>query len=88
MATENTQQTSEALDQALGDVHAVAKIYSCSDRHVFRMANEGKMPQPIKVGRLVRWRLRTGDPRTGVYDHIAAGCPSVAPANPSDRESK
>ena len=60
----------------LGDVNVIATIYDCSKRHVYRMADAGKIPRPLKVGSLVRWRLRTGDPMTGVLDHIEAGCPS------------
>jgi len=62
--------------KSLGDVNAVATIYDCSQRHVYRMADSGRIPRPIKLGALVRWRLRTGDPMTGVFDHIEAGCPS------------
>ena len=60
----------------LADVHAVATIYDCSPRHIYRMADAGKIPRPVKLNSLVRWRLRTGDPMTGVHDHIEAGCPS------------
>ena len=66
----------EPPEKALGDVRAVATIYHCSAKHVYRMADAEKIPRPIKLGALVRWRLRTGDPMTGVYDHIEAGCPS------------
>ncbi len=60
----------------LGGVQAVAAIYDCSKRHVYRMADAGRIPRPVKLGSLVRWRLRTGDPMTGILDHIEAGCPS------------
>ena len=62
--------------KSLGDVKTVAAIYDCSTRHVYRMADAGKIPRPVKLGSLVRWRLNTGDPITGVLDHIEAGCPS------------
>ncbi len=60
----------------LADVQAAAAIYDCSTRHVYRMADAGLIPRPLKLGSLVRWRLRTGDPMTGVLDHIEAGCPN------------
>jgi len=44
---------------ALLDVKAVAALLRCSERHVYRMADAGKMPAPVKLGALVRW------PRTG-----------------------
>jgi excisionase family DNA binding protein len=40
---------------ALLDVRAVANLLSCSERHVYRMADAGKMPRPRKLGSLNRW---------------------------------
>lgn len=60
----------------MGDLDAVAALIPCSTRHVRRMADAGLMPRPVHVGRLIRFRLRTGDPKTGVLDWIEAGCPS------------
>ena len=57
------------------DVNAVAELCSCSTRHIYRLADSARMPRPVKLGALVRWRLRTGDPSTGVLDWIEAGCP-------------
>ena len=37
---------------ALLDVHGVADLLHCSRRHVYRMADAGRMPSPIKFGRL------------------------------------
>lgn len=53
------------------DVRAVADMLGASTRHVYRMADAGKMPAPVKLGALVRW------PRRIVLDWIAAGCPSI-----------
>ena len=64
----------------LGDVDAIAERLDCSARHVRRMADAGLMPRPVHVGRLVRFRLRTGDPKTGVLDWIEAGCPNCRPS--------
>jgi predicted DNA-binding transcriptional regulator AlpA len=63
-------------ESLLCDVHQVAEICRCSPRHVYRMADAGKMPRGLKLGQLVRWRRVTGDPRTGITDWILAGCPS------------
>lgn len=65
-----------ASENPLGDVKAVATLCDCSSRHVYRLSDAGRMPRPVKLGSLVRWRLRTGDPKTGVLDWIEAGCPS------------
>jgi excisionase family DNA binding protein len=54
----------------LGDVQAVAQKLDCSPRHVYRMADAGRMPGPLHLGALVRWDLDTVD------EWIAAGCPA------------
>ena len=53
---------------ALLDVEAVAGLLSCSTRHVYRLADAGRMPRPLKLGALVRWR------RNEVLEWIAEGC--------------
>ncbi len=37
------------------DVRAVATMLGCSTRHVYRLADAGRMPAPFHVGALVRW---------------------------------
>lgn len=54
---------------AMLDVRAVAALCACSVRHVYRMADGGRMPRPVKLGALVRWR------REELLDWIVAGCP-------------
>ena len=53
------------------DVRAVAQLFGCSPRHVYRLADAGKMPPPSRLGALVRWS------RQAIEQWIAAGCPSV-----------
>jgi excisionase family DNA binding protein len=64
---------------ALLDVHAVAALLNCSARHVYRLSDGGRMPPPIKLGALVRWR------RQAVEDWIAAGCEPVRQAGRAGR---
>jgi len=52
------------------DVRAVAAMVGCSSRNIYRLSDGGRMPRPVKIGRLVRWR------RTDIEAWIAAGCPS------------
>lgn len=52
------------------DVGAVAEMLGCSQRHVFRLADSGKMPGPIKLGSLVRW------PASSIRQWIDQGCPT------------
>jgi len=47
----------------------VAGLLRCSRRTVYRLANAGKIPAPIRLGGLARW------PRETVRAWIDAGCP-------------
>lgn len=56
------------------DVKCVAHLLgSCSIRHVYRLADAGRMPGSIKLGTLVRWR------RAELESWIAEGCPHQQP---------
>ena len=66
---------SKDTSSAVLDLGQLATLLSCSERHIRRLADEGALPQPVKVGSLQRWRLRTGDPNTGILDWLEAGCP-------------
>lgn len=61
------------------DVASVATLLGCSERHVYRLADCGKMPRPIKLGALVRW------PRKTLMDWIEGGCQAVRPAGKGTR---
>jgi len=61
------------------DVKAVAATLDCSTRHIYRLSDGGKMPRPLKLGALVRWRSNE------IHDWIAAGCPSVRSLKSSTR---
>jgi excisionase family DNA binding protein len=49
-------------------VEAVASKLQCSPSHVYRLADGGRMPRPVKVGGAVRWV------RTELDAWIAGGC--------------
>jgi excisionase family DNA binding protein len=53
---------------ALLDVEQVAELLNCSARHVYRLADAGRMPAPVRLGALVRWR------RQDLETWIADGC--------------
>jgi predicted DNA-binding transcriptional regulator AlpA len=44
---------------ALIDADAVAAVLACCVRHVHRMAAAGRLPAPLRIGQLVRWRAGT-----------------------------
>lgn len=58
-----------AEDVRLLNVNAVAQFLSCSTRHVYRLADSGRMPRPRKLGVLVRWD------RIELEKWLADGCP-------------
>jgi excisionase family DNA binding protein len=72
-----TTWTNAADGRAVGtepqllDVRAVAALLDCSARHVYRLADAGRIPRPVKLGQLVRWR------RAELIEWLDAGCPSV-----------
>ena len=55
----------------LGDVKVVAEKLDCSPRHVYRLADAGPMPSPLRLASLVRWDLDEID------RWIADGCRPV-----------
>ena len=67
------QSPRSPLDRAeLVDAETVAAMLSCSTRHVCRLVESERMPRPVRLGALVRWR------RQEIEAWIANGCPPVA----------
>ena len=50
-------------------VKEVAKMLGIGERTVWAWAAEGRVPEPLQLGRLKRWRLEE------IKQWIAAGCP-------------
>lgn len=48
----------------------VASLLKVSKRTLWRMQSAGRLPSPIRIGGIVRWRL------VEVEEWIAAGCPA------------
>jgi prophage regulatory protein len=59
-----------APSAALLDVEAFAGLLGVSTRHVRRLVDAGKAPQPVRLGGCVRW------PRHVVEAWLADGCPN------------
>ncbi len=70
----NASDNNTVVKAELLDVDAVAGLLACSSRHIYRLADMGRMPRPVKLGALVRWS------RSAVLDWIAAGCPDCGRA--------
>ena len=65
-----TTKTPVAEPARLLDVRAVAGLLGVSGRHVYRLADSGRMPRPMKLGGAVRWD------RDEITRWIDAGCPA------------
>jgi len=75
----NNTSKADTSTAALLDVTEVAALLHCSGRHVYRLADSGKMPRPVKLGQLVRWS------RTQLERWITDGCPPVRSARGAAR---
>lgn len=53
-------------------VRKVAELLGCSSRHIYRLCDAGKMPRPIKLGTLVKWR------RSELVKWLDSNCPAVS----------
>ncbi len=56
------------------DVKSLAAILGCSTRHIYRLSDAGRMPAPLHIGFLVRWR------REDIETWIANDCRPVRTA--------
>ncbi len=61
------------------DVLSVAELCGCSARTVRRLADAGRIPRPIRLGSLVRWR------RVEVMSWIDGGCQPIGAAKGTGR---
>ena len=66
--TEAKNQTEPAR---LMTVEAVAAMLAVSSRHIYRLADSGKMPRPVKLGGSNRWD------REVIVNWIRESCPAV-----------
>lgn len=49
----------------------LAKLLNVSTRTLWRLRSAGQLPQPVRLGGAVRWRIEE------VKNWIAAGCPPL-----------
>jgi excisionase family DNA binding protein len=64
------QEAAPVVNAALISIHDVANMLDCSPRHVYRLVDTRRIPQPIKLGALLRWV------KSDFERWIAAGCPN------------
>lgn len=65
------------------DIQHLSDVTGLSKPTLWRHHEAGLIPAGCKIGRAVRWRLRTGDPKTGLLDWLEAGCPTVRCNSPA-----
>ena len=69
-----------AVNAELLDVRSVATLLGgCSTRHVYRLADAGRMPRPIRLLTLVRWR------RAELMSWLEGGCKPFRPTKATPR---
>lgn len=59
------------MEDKLLNVEGVANLLGTSPRTVWRFRDSEKMPQPIRLGGCIRWRI------SDLAAWIAAGCPDM-----------
>ena len=64
------QEAAPVVNAALISIHDVATLLDCSTRHVYRLVDTRRIPQPIKLGAMLRWV------KSDFEQWIAAGCPN------------
>lgn len=80
MCANKPDETASVAPELL-DVRKVASMLGCSPRHVYRLFDAGRLPRPVRLGTLVRWR------RAELASWIDDGCkPVSANATRSRRE--
>jgi excisionase family DNA binding protein len=58
-----------AVSPALLTVHDLSGKLNCSTRHIYRLVDTRRIPQPVKLGALLRWV------KSDVDEWVANGCP-------------
>ena len=66
------ERSRTGVGQRLLTVGDVARLLAVSPRTVIRLRAAGRLPEPVRLGRSVRWR------RDDLEDWIGAGCPCEA----------
>lgn len=57
--------------ELLGVKQVAQLLGGCSARHIYRLADADRMPRPIRLGNLVRWR------RAELMEWIEGGCQPI-----------
>ena len=69
---QNNKSESAETKPLLIDSRQVGELLNLSTRTVWRLLSAGKLPQPVRIGRSVRWS------RSDIEIWIANGCPDAS----------
>jgi len=65
------------MERIAADAAKVAKLLDVSERHVWALHSSGRIPQPVRLGRSVRWPvhelkswLDAGAPERGRWEQV------------------
>lgn len=64
-----SNKTPTNIEPLLVNVKELAKLLSCSVRTSWRLNSSGKLPEPVRIGRSIRWLL------PAIKEWISMGCP-------------
>ena len=67
--------------EELLDIKELARLLHVSTRLIWGMRDAGKLPQPVKLNRLCRWRA------SQIQEWIRQGCPSCRPSPAGPRST-
>ena len=68
-----TPEIPDNPDALLVTATDVARLLNISKRTLWRLLSAGKLPRPVRLGNVVRWR------RNELEQWISQGCPSTRP---------
>ena len=63
------QDAAPVVNAALISIQDVATLLDCSTRHIYRLVDTRRIPQPVKLGAMLRWV------KADFERWIASGCP-------------
>ncbi len=63
------QEAAPVVNAALISIQDVATLLDCSRRHIYRLVDTRRIPQPVKLGAMLRWV------KADFEQWIATGCP-------------
>jgi excisionase family DNA binding protein len=69
------QAAAPVANAALISIQDVATLLNCSPRHVYRLVDTRRIPQPVKLGALLRWV------KSEFEQWIVTGCPDCRKGN-------